>query len=273
MYPYLTPRKSEYPPVTVPQNAVDPRFSQIINRASFMPPLQQSMTRVSSIDPRFNPSTSQFARTDAWGTGALPPKSGMNNFAPMTEEKPESAFAKTCSKMSSSKMLFLLIGLIICGIPLAVMTTLWVSSRSSSSITGTTTTGYSSSSASLSTQCYAYSSLTDQYRVLANGYTCNTGSYDTSLTAGWYRISGLAGTQLIMTSPSSTCTCGISYPGWFNGSLPTSAGTLTTGNVCFFTGSTCGFSLSPISVINCNGYYVWYLLPTTSSSYRYCTQA
>ncbi|CAF1129691.1 unnamed protein product, partial [Didymodactylos carnosus] len=224
MYPYLTARRSEYPPVTVPQNSVDPRFSQIINRANFMPQYQQPVARASAIEPQFSSSsTSQLVRSDAWGAGPLPPKNRMN---PMAGEKPESGFAKTCSKMSSSKMVFLLIGLIVCGIPLAVMTTLWLSSRSSaSSITATSTT----------VQCYAYSSLTDPYRVMANGYTCNTGSYDSSLTAGWYRISGSAGSQLITTMPSSTCSCGISFPGWFNGSLPTSAGTLTTGNVCFYT--------------------------------------
>ena len=129
------------------------------------------------------------------------------------------------------------------------------------------------SSSSLPIQCYAYASTTDSYRNYQNGYGCCPGYYDTAsyLPSGWYRISGSAGTQLYTNPITTTGVCGSSYGGYFNGTLPTTAGAITTGNVCFYTGAMCGYSLSPISAINCNGYYVFYLISTSSSSYRYCS--
>jgi hypothetical protein len=126
---------------------------------------------------------------------------------------------------------------------------------------------------SLPIPCYAYASLTDQYRNLQNAYSCCYSPYDyaSTLSAGWYRVSGSAGTQLVTSPVLYTGTCGESYSGYFNGTLPSTPGALTTGNVCFYTGATCGYSISPISVINCNGFYVFYLIPTSSTSYKYCT--
>jgi hypothetical protein len=128
-------------------------------------------------------------------------------------------------------------------------------------------------SGTLPVQCYAYASLTDSYRNLQNSYSCCPLPYDTAsyLPGGWYRVSGSAGTQLVTSPVSTTGTCGASYPGYFNGTLPSTAGALTTGNACFYTGTPCGYSISPISVINCNGFYIYYLSPVTNSNYRYCT--
>jgi hypothetical protein len=128
-------------------------------------------------------------------------------------------------------------------------------------------------SGTLPVQCYAYASLTDSYRNIQNGYSCCQLPYDTAsyLPGGWYRVSGSAGTQLVASPVSTTGTCGASYPGYFNGTLPSTAGALTTGNACFYTGTPCGYSISPISVINCNGFYIYYLLPTTNLDYKYCT--
>ena len=131
----------------------------------------------------------------------------------------------------------------------------------------------STSSVSLPTQCYAYGSLTDVYRRYSNGYSCCYSPYDDSSTlpSGWYRISGSAGTELYSSVITTTSRCGASYPGYFNGTFPSTAGALSTGNVCFYTGSTCGYSLSPISVLNCSGFYIFYLRSTSSTSYKYCT--
>ncbi len=131
----------------------------------------------------------------------------------------------------------------------------------------------STASVSLPIQCYTYSTLNDAYRNYQNNNPCCNTPYDTSgyISAGWFRITGSAGTQLYTSPISTTSTCGASYPGYFNGTLPSTAGTLSTGNVCFYAGTPCGYSTSPISVINCNGYYVFYLIPTSSTSYKYCT--
>ena len=128
-------------------------------------------------------------------------------------------------------------------------------------------------SISLPVQCYAYGTLNDLYRNYANGYSCCQSPYDTSptITSGWYRVSGSAGTQLYTTAVNSYFACGAFYPGYFNGTVPSTAGAYSTGNVCFYTGTACGYSLSPIVVFNCNGYYVYYLISTSSTSYKYCT--
>ena len=128
-------------------------------------------------------------------------------------------------------------------------------------------------STTLPIQCYTYNSLTDAFRNYQNGYGCCYTPYDTTgyITTGWFRITGSAGTKLYMSTIFTTNVCGQSYPGYFNGSLPTTVGGMTIGNVCFYTGSTCGYSTSPISVINCNGFYIYYLQPTSSTSYKYCT--
>jgi hypothetical protein len=130
-----------------------------------------------------------------------------------------------------------------------------------------------SAASSLPIQCYAYSTLNDAYRNILNAYSCCWSPFDyaSTLSAGWYRVSGAAGTQLVTSPILYTGTCGESYPGYFNGTLPSTPGALTTGNVCFYTGTPCGYSLSPISVINCNGYYIFYLTPTSSQIYKYCT--
>jgi hypothetical protein len=126
------------------------------------------------------------------------------------------------------------------------------------------------SSSSLPSQCTSYITNSDFTRNV--GYTgccyCDTG-----LTAGWYRFSGAAGTQLI-TSPVNVNLCGYDYPGWFNGSLPTTVGGITTGMVCVnYIGYICYIPYSVASVLatNCGSYYVFYLTPMPACFSRYCT--
>ena len=125
-------------------------------------------------------------------------------------------------------------------------------------------------SSSLPSQCTSYTTNTDFTRNV--GYTgccwC-----DSVITAGWYRFSGAAGTQLI-TSPVTIYSCGTDYPGWFNGSLPTTAGATTSGFVCInYIGYICyiPYSITSILATNCGSFYVFYLTPMTACSTRYCT--
>ncbi|CAF0788282.1 unnamed protein product [Adineta steineri] len=122
------------------------------------------------------------------------------------------------------------VGLCICGVPLAVMTTLYLQQKSQtqtcSNSNGTTGT---SSSSSLPSQCSAYTTISDVTRLT----TCTgTYNYDCGWTAGWYRFSGSGGTQLA-TTPSSTLYCCTQYPGWFNGTLPSTSGTTTVVHIRF----------------------------------------
>ncbi|CAF4908100.1 unnamed protein product [Rotaria socialis] len=178
---------------------------------------------------------------------------------------------KVLGNKPSSKMVCFLVAFIVCGIPLTVFVTLWMTSRSTSTITSTATTA----SVSLPIQCYTYSTLTEVYRNYQNGYACCWSPYDTSpsLTPGWYRFTGSAGSSILTTPVLTTNACGTSYPGYFNGTLPSTVGASVTGTVCFYTGTSCGYSLAPITAVNCSGYYVFYLLPVVNSNYRYCSTA
>lgn len=126
-------------------------------------------------------------------------------------------------------------------------------------------------SGTLPNQCYNYSILSDTYRNYASTYGCCWGPYDNVISSAWYRITSSAGSQLLTTTLSSTSDCGASFPGYYTGIFPTTAGSVVTGSVCFYTGVTCGYTISNIQVTNCNLYYVFYLKPTGSTSYKYCT--
>ncbi|CAF5025437.1 unnamed protein product, partial [Rotaria socialis] len=101
--------------------------------------------------------------------------------------------------------------------------------------------------ATLPTQCYAYTTINDAYRNYVNGYGCCYTPFDTIsyIASGWYRITGSAGSKLLTTAVTTTSICGASYPGYFNGTLPATAGTSVSGTVCFYTGAVCAYSLAP----------------------------
>ena len=125
----------------------------------------------------------------------------------------------------------------------------------------------------LPSQCSSYTTTTDPIRNVASTYGSCTCPCDTSLSPGWYRFSGAAGTRL-STFPSNTGTCSASYPGWFNGSLPTTVGASTNGNMCFSNSGNICYTLTSannIMVTNCGDYYVFFLTTLSSCSYRYCT--
>ncbi|CAF0959705.1 unnamed protein product [Adineta steineri] len=113
------------------------------------------------------------------------------------------------------------VGLCISGIPLAVMTTLYLQLKSQISSNGTADTD----SSSLPSQCSTYTTNSDATRRT----TCTGPAYtDCALTAGWYQFTGSGGTKLA-TTPSSIGDCCTTYSGWFNGTLPSTYGTTTVG--------------------------------------------
>ncbi|CAF4094670.1 unnamed protein product [Rotaria sordida] len=159
----------------------------------------------------------------------------------------------------------LLIGFIICGIPLAVMSALYAQKKTSSS----SSSDSSSSSVSLPSQCTSYIANSDSTR-LTTYTSCINCFSDTSgtFTTGWYRFMN-TGTRLA-TTPPSYGSCGVSYPAWYNGTFPSTAGSSVTGTVCVqWSGNLCHSSyITTISVTNCNGYYVFYLIPMTTTGRR-----
>jgi hypothetical protein len=134
----------------------------------------------------------------------------------------------------------------------------------------------SSADTNLPSQCTSYTINADSTRSVTNT-GCQNCISDTSayLTAGWYRFTEGAGTRLLTTPPSTTM-CGATYPGWFNGTLPTTVGATSTGSLCInYASNLCyvSWSSSPVSATNCNGFYVFYLTPILIGSSRYCTTA
>ncbi|CAF4188312.1 unnamed protein product [Rotaria sordida] len=132
-----------------------------------------------------------------------------------------------------------------------------------------------STSISLPSQCTSYNTLTDISRL--STYTSGCCPCDSTVSTGWTRITGSAGTQLI-TYPVSTSYCSTNTPGWWNGTHPSTIGATTSGTLCVsYSGYLCNpsYSISPILATNCSGYYVYYL--QTLSCYccwiypRYCT--
>ncbi|CAF1181130.1 unnamed protein product [Rotaria magnacalcarata] len=169
----------------------------------------------------------------------------------------------------------ILIGVVICGVPLGVLTTLYIQGKtgnsSGSSNSGSSSDTNNTNSVTLPSQCSSYTNNTDSTRNA--GYYCGSCYCDNGLATGWYRFTGSAGTQLV-TSPISTGYCGTNYPGWFNGTLPTTVGGLSSGFLCInYVGTVCYFpySLDSIIVTNCSGFYVFYLRATPYCYSRYCT--
>jgi len=89
-------------------------------------------------------------------------------------------------------------------------------------------------------------------------------------TAGWFQFFGSGG-MIIANCVVGQNLCGSQATGWYSGAFPAAPGDTTVGNVCFnWRYSTCYWAIS-INVTNCNGYYVFYLVPPPVCNLRYCT--
>ncbi|CAF3736867.1 unnamed protein product [Rotaria socialis] len=162
-----------------------------------------------------------------------------------------------------------LIGFIICGIPLAIMGALYAQKTSSNSSSGSSNP---TSSTNLPTQCTSYTSIADTTR-LTSYTSCVSCFWDISpyFIAGWYRFIAPGGTQM-PAMPPSTGACGAAWPTWYNGTYPSTSGSTVSSAVCAqASGTLCHPSYyMPVSITNCNGYYVFYLTPVSTTNIRYC---
>ncbi|CAF3096970.1 unnamed protein product [Rotaria sp. Silwood2] len=122
--------------------------------------------------------------------------------------------------------------------------------------------------------CSSYTTINDPSRNVAQTslYSfCDNGvPFNTSNGGSWIRFIGTGGTTIPVTSPTKNH-CGAYIGGWFNGTLPTTVDTVFDGTVCFTINVfSCVYATS-ISVINCGGFYVYFLPPTPVCHARYCT--
>ena len=92
---------------------------------------------------------------------------------------------------------------------------------------------------------------------------------DDSLSTGWYRFGGGAGTKM-PTSCVPNQRCGTLAPGWMNGAHPTVAQGKVTRKVCYNWSSNCCSWSNNIEVVNCGLYYVYKLSPPPICTLRYC---
>jgi len=150
------------------------------------------------------------------------------------------------------------------------------------SISGTNSTSSNSLSSSSSSSgsggwpsgCSAYTTLDDPTRnVYAAGYALgcdSTAPFTNRTNPVWIRFIGTGGTTLPLTTPGINL-CGSVGTGWYDGSMPSSSGTIVNGTVCFtWYTSVCQYSQS-ISVANCGSFYIYLLPPAPACMMRYCT--
>ena len=88
--------------------------------------------------------------------------------------------------------------------------------------------------------------------------------------AGWYRITGGAGTKLA-DSVVAHNHCGTYATGWMAGGHPTVAAGEVTRTVNFNWDGNSAWQTRSIRVINCNTHYVYYLEETPVCHLAYCT--
>jgi hypothetical protein len=123
--------------------------------------------------------------------------------------------------------------------------------------------------------CLSYTTINDPSRsVMQTGSfrPCDNGSlFYASGDGAWIRFVGSGGTIMAPSSPGKNH-CGGYTTGWFNGTLPTTLGTMFNGSICFTTDAFECTVLYETSVIYCNGsFYVYFLQPVRFCNARYCT--
>ena len=115
-------------------------------------------------------------------------------------------------------------------------------------------------------ECSGYKWLTESNR--NQKYSRREYNCDSSLSTGWYRFGGGAGTKM-PTSCVSVYRCGTNAPGWMNGAHPTVADGMVTRKVCYHWSNCCALS-NNIEVVNCGLYYVYKLSRPPGCTLRYC---
>ena len=129
-------------------------------------------------------------------------------------------------------------------------------------------------------QCFEYNELNSPTRksTASKGNFCDDSNSNSKTIktshdwkgAGWYRITGGAGTKLA-DSVVDKLHCGTYATGWMAGGHPTVAAGEVTRTVNFnWDGNSAKWTKS-IKVINCNTHYVYYLEETPHCRLAYCT--
>ena len=86
------------------------------------------------------------------------------------------------------------------------------------------------------------------------------------MAKGWYRFNGEAGNGMA-TSCAAKNSCGVSNPGWMNGSHPTFKDGIVTRTVCF--DCNC-HNRTQIRVAKCHDYYIYEHSSVPGCNFGYC---
>ncbi|CAM4941199.1 unnamed protein product [Rotaria socialis] len=122
--------------------------------------------------------------------------------------------------------------------------------------------------------CASYTIVNDPSRNIATsgiGGACDNGPlFNTTIGGRWIRFVGTGGIIIPLQSPGENH-CGAFLAGWLNGALPTIIGVPVSGEVCFNVyGAVCQ-GINFVSIVNCDGFYVYFLPPMIMCNARYCT--
>jgi len=115
-----------------------------------------------------------------------------------------------------------------------------------------------------------------EHNFCSNTYCCDKegSSYVTPdwTGAGWYRITGQAGTKII-DDPVDPSHCGTYVTGWLSGGHPSLGEGVVTRKVCFKRSNNDCLWEADVDVLNCNNaYYVYYLVDAPLCHLGYCSE-
>ena len=122
----------------------------------------------------------------------------------------------------------------------------------------------------LPSQCMSYMNINDNTRQASYSGSMELCDQNLFVNATWVRFIGGSGISLA-NCPVAVDNCGGNVTGWYSGVYPARAGGLTEGTVCFnWAKNTCYWQTN-IQITNCNGYYIYQVLPPPTCIARYCT--
>ena len=113
-----------------------------------------------------------------------------------------------------------------------------------------------------------YQNLTDGTR--KHDYITVNSKCDDTLTYGWYRFQGAAGTKMATSCPPMY-RCDTTFPAWLNGDHPTMAEGKVIRTGCMRSPGNCCTSSVRILVKNCSSYYIYKLSDPGYCNTRYCS--
>jgi len=123
----------------------------------------------------------------------------------------------------------------------------------------------------LPTQCTSATVINDPTRNVnyAAGVQCDTNTLGSS--SGWFRFQGSGGTIIANYNVGGN-QCNTVNTGYYAGSYPSTVGGSVTGAVCYTYPYGACVVTRPLTVTNCNGYYVYYItLPAPNCDLAVCT--